>query len=70
MVAAAIYGDAMARVVASILILCALGGCAGGAIPPTYTQAELAERCWRTGGWWRPDTLMRGFCEYEAPGMP
>jgi hypothetical protein len=43
-------------------------GCAV-AIPPTYTQAELAQRCQRTGGWWHPDDLMGGNCEYEGQGF-
>ena len=59
----------MARVIASIALLCAVGGCAGAPIPPTYTPAEMAERCSRTGGWWRPDSLMGGFCEYETPNF-
>jgi hypothetical protein len=43
-------------------------GCAG-VIPPTYTQAELAQRCQQTGGWWHPDDLMGGNCEYETQGF-
>jgi hypothetical protein len=45
-----------------------LWGCAGTPVPPAYTQAELAERCVRTGGWWRgeePDSLYSGHCEYR-----
>jgi len=38
-------------------------GCGGAPIPPTYTQAELEQRCVRTGGWWRPDDLRGGECE-------
>jgi len=43
-------------------------GCAG-AIPPALSQAELAQRCQQTGGWWRPNDLLGGNCEYEAAGF-
>ena len=35
----------------------------------TYTEEELAEYCARRGGWWRPDELMGGHCEFEADGF-
>jgi hypothetical protein len=44
------------------------GGCSG-TISPTYSQAELAQRCQQTGGWWHPDDLMGGNCEYESQGF-
>jgi hypothetical protein len=59
------------HVIRAFALAMALGlasGCAG-AIPPTYTQAELAQRCQRTGGWWHPDDLMGGNCEYEGQGF-
>jgi len=59
------------RVIRAFALAVALGlasGCAG-MIPPTYTQAELAQRCQRTGGWWHPDDLMGGNCEYETQGF-
>ena len=59
----------MARFTVWVAMVCALAGCAGSPNAPTYTQAELAERCWRTNGWWRPDNLVGGFCEYEAPNF-
>ena len=47
-----------------------LTGCGSVRIPPTYTQDELKAVCERHGGWWRPDDLMGGFCEYQQGGMP
>jgi hypothetical protein len=47
----------------------ALGACAGCAstpIGPTYTQDELRAACERQRGWWRPDGLIGGFCEFRA----
>ena len=56
------------------MIILALAACATGPpVPPAYTQQELAERCLRTGGWWHgvePESLYRGFCEYESPRFP
>jgi hypothetical protein len=43
-----------------------LAGCTTTPIPPPYTAAELAWKCERTGGWWRPH-ISGGYCEYEAP---
>ena len=66
------------RIAASCIVLCivltaALMACATGpSVPPAYTQDELAERCFRTGGWWHgvpPDSLFSGFCEYASPGI-
>jgi hypothetical protein len=59
------------RVIRTFALAVALGlasGCAG-VIPPTYTQAELAQRCQQTGGWWHSDDLMGGNCEYESQGF-
>jgi hypothetical protein len=56
------------------LLLTIGSGCAHSSfLPPitaTSTEAEISNRCVQTGGWWRPDELMGGHCEYEAPGMP
>jgi hypothetical protein len=56
-----------------MLLAMALASCTTGPpIPPAYTQDELAERCFRTGGWWHgvaPGSLFSGFCEYPAPGI-
>src|SRR5262245_1138962 len=41
-------------------------GCVGAAVPPTYTQDELRAICERQRGWWHPDTLVGGYCEYRA----
>jgi hypothetical protein len=43
-----------------------IAGCTMTPIPPTYTPEELAWKCTRTGGWWRPD-IVGGYCEYEGP---
>ena len=42
-------------------------GCAG---PFSSVETTGAERCERTGGWWRPDDLLGGFCEYQGTGFP
>jgi hypothetical protein len=55
------------RRVALGLIALVVMGCAGTPIPPTYTQAQLQATCERTGGWWRPNDLMGGYCEYQGP---
>jgi hypothetical protein len=53
----------------ALVSLIALAGCSTIPIPPTYTQAELAQRCSRTGGWWhaeRADSPISGYCEYRG----
>lgn len=35
-------------------------------IPPTYTQDELKAICERQHGWWHPDDLLGGYCEYDS----
>jgi hypothetical protein len=47
-----------------------LTGCSSVPIPPTYTQDELRTICERHGGWWHPDDLVGGFCEYQQGGYP
>ncbi|MGH7368664.1 MAG: hypothetical protein ACREK9_19845 [Candidatus Rokuibacteriota bacterium] len=51
-------------VAAAILV-----GCSRVPIPPTYTQAELGMICERNGGWWHPDGLVGGYCEYQSDGF-
>ena len=48
--------------------LCLLG-CATGASPvaPAYTQDELKAACDRQRGWWRPDDLRGGYCDFRGP---
>jgi len=58
------------RVALVAVVLIILTGCRSVQIPPTYTQDELKAICERHGGWWRPDDLMGGFCEYQQGGMP
>lgn len=57
----------IARALALALSIALASGCAS--IPPTYTQQELEQRCVRAGGWWRPDQLIGGLCEFQSPGM-
>lgn len=44
---------------------CVVGCATTTPIPPTYTQDELKAICDRHGGWWHPDELMGGYCEYN-----
>jgi hypothetical protein len=53
------------RLLGLVLAAVLLTGCTGVPVPPAYTQDELAARCARTGGWWRPGTLIDGHCEYR-----
>ena len=46
---------------------CLLGCASGAAIPPTYTQDELKAECDRHRGWWRPDGLRGGYCDFRGP---
>jgi hypothetical protein len=63
-----LYSGCVIRAFALAMALGLASGCAG-TIPPTYTQVELAQRCQRTGGWWHPEVLMSGYCEYQAQGF-
>ena len=46
----------------------ALAGCSSVPIEKAFGEEQLKQRCELTGGWWHPDQLMGGFCEYQAPG--
>ena len=46
-----------------------LAGCSSVPIPPTYTQDELKAICERHRGWWHPNGLVGGYCEYQSPGF-
>jgi hypothetical protein len=50
-------------------LLSVLAACSTTPIPPTYTAEELAWKCTRTGGMWRPE-IIGGYCEYQAPTFP
>jgi hypothetical protein len=52
------------------VVLTILAGCSSVPIPPTYTQDELKAICERHGGWWHPDELVGGFCEYQQGVVP
>jgi hypothetical protein len=56
------------RAFAFALAIGLASGCAG-IFPPTYSQAELGQRCQKTGGWWHPNDLIGGDCEYESGGF-
>jgi hypothetical protein len=58
---------AWSRVVLLGLAVTILIGCGSTAIPPTYTQDELKAICQRHTGYWRPDGLAGGFCEFRGP---
>ena len=56
-----------ARLTALVLIaLTILAGCSSVQVLPTYTQDELRADCDRHRGWWRPDDLRGGYCEYDS----
>ena len=57
------------RDVAALLLAVLLAGCGSVAFGPAYSEEELAQTCVRRGGWWHPDELRGGFCEFEAPGF-
>jgi hypothetical protein len=59
--------SSVVRTIRLAVACAALAACTATPIPPTYTQAELAETCVRNGGWWRPSELRGGYCEYQAP---
>jgi hypothetical protein len=46
-----------------VVAMSLLVACSSGPIPPTYSQDELKAICEREGGWWRPDSLVGGYCE-------
>ena len=43
-----------------------LGGCTTSPISPVYSQADRKAECDRHRGWWRPDDLRGGYCEYDS----
>jgi hypothetical protein len=49
-----------------VLIVSVLVGCSSVPIPPTYTPDELRAICERHRGWWHPDGLFGGYCEYDS----
>jgi len=58
------------RTAVVVVAVTVLAGCSRVPIPPTYTQDELKAICERHGGWWRPDDLVGGHCEYQQGGFP
>jgi hypothetical protein len=49
-----------------VVAMTLLVGCSSVPIPPTYTQEELRAICRGQGGWWHPDSLRGGYCEYDS----
>jgi hypothetical protein len=47
--------------------LCLLGCASGAPVSPAYTQDELKAACDRQRGWWRPDVLRGGYCDFRGP---
>lgn len=47
--------------------LCLLGCASGAPVSPAYTQDELKAACDRQRGWWRPDDLRGGYCDFRGP---
>lgn len=45
-----------------------LAGCSSVPLGPTYTPAELAQKCERNGGVWR-SFVGDGYCEHQSPGF-
>lgn len=41
-------------------------GCSSVPIPPTYTRDELRAICQRQMGWWHPNGVREGYCEYDS----
>jgi hypothetical protein len=60
-------GKLRAPYAAVFLAVTILAGCSGAPIPPTYTQDELKAECDRHRGWWRPDDLRGGYCDFRGP---
>ncbi len=61
----------MARTGVTVILIVAalLAGCATVPPSPTYSQDELRVICERNGGWWHPDGLIGGYCEYQSDGF-
>ena len=59
---------ARALLLSALAAAVCLGGCATGSlIPPVYTQADLKAECDRHRGYWRPDELRGGYCDFRGP---
>jgi hypothetical protein len=56
-----------ARLTALALIaVTILAGCSSAPVQPPHAQGELRAECDRHRGWWRPDDLRGGYCEYDS----
>ena len=54
---------------AGLALALILAGCGPIAFGSAYSEDELGRMCIQREGWWRPDDLRGGFCEFEAPGF-
>ena len=52
------------------LLAVALGLAVGCAGPLSSVEFDWAQRCQHSGGWWHPDELFGGYCEYQGTGFP
>jgi hypothetical protein len=48
-------------------LVCLIGCAATVPVAPTYTQADLQAACDKHRGWWRPDGLRGGYCDFRGP---
>ena len=55
------------RAVAFGVASAAAFACTTTPIAPAYSQDELKAKCDRQRGWWRPDELMGGYCDFRGP---
>ena len=57
--------DPVSLLTVVVLTASLLIGCSSVPIPPTYSQDELRVRCERQRGWWHPNGVRGGYCEYR-----
>jgi hypothetical protein len=52
------------------LLAVALGLAVGCAGPVASVDGNWLQRCEQSGGWWHPNELFGGYCEYQGTGFP
>jgi hypothetical protein len=50
----------------ALIAVTILAGCSSAPVQPPHAQGELRAECDRHRGWWRPDDLRGGYCEYDS----